>query len=403
MISDYFNIAWKNLRKRKLRSWLTMIGIIISIATIFVLISLSIGLQNAVEEQFRLLGSDKFFIQPKGQLGAPGTGGAVELTLNDVKIVEKSKGVKEILYMNVGNGKVEFEKQSRYFMVAGISLETMDVYIETGSLKVEEGKMLEKGEKGKVMLGSYFKHNNLFKKPVRAGDKILINGKEFEVASILEPIGNPSDDQNVIMSFEDAQELFNIGDRVDAIVVQIKEGEDINLVAEDVGKKLRKSRGVTEKTQDFSISTPEELLKSFGTILNIITAFLSGIAAISLLVGGIGIMNTMYTSVVERTREIGVMKAIGARNKDIMLIFLIESGLLGLVGGILGVLLGMGAGKLVEFIALKSLGTDLLRVAFPAYLIIGCLGFAFLIGAVSGTFPAWKASKTNVIETLRYE
>ena len=403
MISDYFNIAWKNLRKRKLRSWLTMIGIIISIATIFVLISLSIGLQNAVEEQFRLLGSDKFFIQPKGQLGAPGTGGAVELTLNDVKIVEKSKGVKEILYMNVGNGKVEFEKQSRYFMVAGISLETMDVYIETGSLKVEEGKMLEKGEKGKVMLGSYFKHNNLFKKPVRAGDKILINGKEFEVASILEPIGNPSDDQNVIMSFEDAQELFNIGDRVDAIVVQIKEGEDINLVAEDVGKKLRKSRGVTEKTQDFSISTPEELLKSFGTILNIITAFLSGIAAISLLVGGIGIMNTMYTSVVERTREIGVMKAIGARNKDIMLIFLIESGLLGLVGGILGVLLGMGAGKLVEFIALKSLGTDLLRVAFPAYLIIGCLGFAFLIGAVSGTFPAWKASKTNVIEALRYE
>ena len=380
-----------------------MIGIIISIATIFVLISLSIGLQNAVEEQFRLLGSDKFFIQPKGQLGAPGTGGAVELTLNDVKIVEKSKGVKEILYMNVGNGKVEFEKQSRYFMVAGISLETMDVYIETGSLKVEEGKMLEKGEKGKVMLGSYFKHNNLFKKPVRAGDKILINGKEFEVASILEPIGNPSDDQNVIMSFEDAQELFNIGDRVDAIVVQIKEGEDINLVAEDVGKKLRKSRGVTEKTQDFSISTPEELLKSFGTILNIITAFLSGIAAISLLVGGIGIMNTMYTSVVERTREIGVMKAIGARNKDIMLIFLIESGLLGLVGGILGVLLGMGAGKLVEFIALKSLGTDLLRVAFPAYLIIGCLGFAFLIGAVSGTFPAWKASKTNVIEALRYE
>ena len=380
-----------------------MIGIIISIATIFVLISLSIGLQNAVEEQFRLLGSDKFFIQPKGQLGAHGTGGAVELTLDDVKIVEKSKGVKEVLYMNVGNGKVEFEKQSRYFMVAGISLETMDVYIETGSLKVEEGKMLEKGEKGKVMLGSYFKHNNLFKKPVRAGDKILINGKEFEVASILEPIGNPSDDQNVIMSFEDAQELFNIGDRVDAIVVQIKEGEDINLVAEDVGKKLRKSRGVTEKTQDFSISTPEELLKSFGTILNIITAFLSGIAAISLLVGGIGIMNTMYTSVVERTREIGVMKAIGARNKDIMLIFLIESGLLGLVGGILGVLLGMGAGKLVEFIALKSLGTDLLRVAFPAYLIIGCLGFAFLIGAVSGTFPAWKASKTNVIETLRYE
>jgi len=251
------------------------------------------------------------------------------------------------------------------------------------------------------MLGSYFKHNNLFKKPVRAGDKILINGKEFEVASILEPIGNPSDDQNVIMSFEDAQELFNIGDRVDAIVVQIKEGEDINLVAEDVGKKLRKSRGVTEKTQDFSISTPEELLKSFGTILNIITAFLSGIAAISLLVGGIGIMNTMYTSVVERTREIGVMKAIGARNKDIMLIFLIESGLLGLVGGILGAIIGLGMAFGVSSLASSFLGENILAVSISWPLLIFAVAFSFAIGTLSGIMPAIQASRLNPVEALR--
>jgi len=111
----------------------------------------------------------------------------------------------------------------------------------------------------------------------------------------------------------------------------------------------------------------------------------------------------MYTSVVERTKEIGVMKAIGAKNKDIMIIFLIESGLLGLVGAAIGVLLGFGISKTIEYIAVNSLNTTLLQAAAPAYLVVGCLVFGFLIGAISGTFPAWQASKTNVVDALRYE
>jgi len=166
---------------------------------------------------------------------------------------------------------------------------------------------------------------------------------------------------------------------------------------------LRKSRGVTEKNQDFSILTPEELLESFGNILAIITSFLGGIAAISLFVGAVGIANTMYTSVLERTREIGIMKAVGAQNSDIMWIFLIESGLLGLVGACIGVGLGYGVGKTIEYIAINQLNTTLLQIAAPAWLIGGCLGFGFLIGAVSGTLPAIQASKTNVVDALRYE
>ncbi len=128
-----------------------------------------------------------------------------------------------------------------------------------------------------------------------------------------------------------------------------------------------------------------------------------GIAAVSLLVGGIGIMNTMYTSILERNREIGIMKAIGAQNKDILSIFLIESGLLGLVGGVMGVIFGFSISKIIEYIAVQQLGTKLLQAASPLWLIIACLAFAFLTGSISGLWPAWQASKTNVVDAVRYE
>jgi putative ABC transport system permease protein len=162
-------------------------------------------------------------------------------------------------------------------------------------------------------------------------------------------------------------------------------------------------RGVTEKSIDFTILTPEELLKSFDMILNIVTAFLIGVAAISLIVGGIGIANTMYTSVLERTREIGVMKSIGAKNSDVLLIFLIESGLLGLTGGLVGVLLGTLIAKSVEYIAINYLGTTLLAAAIPLSLVLGCLAFAFFAGIIFGGWPAWNASKIRPTDALRYE
>ena len=135
MIKDYFIISIRNLRKRGLRSWLTMLGIFISIATIFTLVSLSLGLQAAVEEQFELLGSDKFFIMPRGQAGPPGAGGAVQLTVQEVNVIEKVNGVKAVSYDTIGNAKVEFNDEARYLMIIGIPLESSEVFIETGFYK----------------------------------------------------------------------------------------------------------------------------------------------------------------------------------------------------------------------------------------------------------------------------
>ncbi len=403
MIKDYALLAWRNLRKRKLRSWLTAIGIIISISTIFVLISISIGLQSAVEEQFRMLGTDKFFVQAKGQLGAPGTGGAVELTIKDVNAIEKVRGVKEVTWFVAANAKIEYHNKIRYTMVVGVDLDTFGLFTESTSFKIAEGKQLKESEVRSIMLGYDYKFGNVFDKPVNLGDTVMINDLPFKVRGIIEKIGNPQDDSQIYANAKEVREAFNILERIDSIIVQINKGEDVRNVAELVNKKLKNTRAVTEKTKDFDVFTPEELLGIFGNILNIITAFLVGIAAISLVVGAIGIMNTMYTSVLERTSEIGVMKAVGAKNSDILKIFLIESGLIGLIGGILGVALGFGAAKLIEFIVVQQLNTNLLRAAAPWYLIVGCLAFAFLAGAISGIWPAWRATKIKVVDALRYE
>jgi putative ABC transport system permease protein len=404
MIKDFFILAVRNLRKRGLRSWLTMLGIFISIATIFMLVSLSLGLQGAVEEQFRTLGADKFFVQPAtGFLGPPGSVGGVVLTEKDAEVVSKVRGVKDYSFFVAGNAKIEFSGKTRYMMVWGIPPDQMDVYLEIGSFEIEDGRNLKKGDVNSVTLGNHHKTANLWDRQVNAGDKLTINDQDFKVRGVLGLIGNPDDDRSIIMDMKSFRELFDVPERIDVIMVQTEQGEDIKEVAKRVENKLRKTRDVNEDNQDFTILTPEELLEGFRNVLNIITVFLAGVAAISLLVGAIGIANTMYTSVLERTKEIGVMKSIGAKNSDIAWIFLIESGLLGTVGAGIGVLLGYAVGKGVEFYAINVLNTTLLQIATPLWLILGCLGFGFLIGAVSGTLPAIQASKTNVVDALRYE
>ncbi|MDD5012099.1 MAG: ABC transporter permease [Candidatus Nanoarchaeia archaeon] len=401
MLKDYSKLALKNLRKRKLRSWLTITGIVISISVIFVLISLSLGLKGAIDEQFKILGTDKLFIMPKGNFGAGVS--AAQLTTFDVDEIEKVEGVKEISYATIGSGEIEFNKQKKYFIVIGIPLDRMELFTTSANLEMDDGSELREGEKGKVMLGYDYKYNFVFDKPIISGNKIIINGKEFRVSGIVGAIGNPSDDKNIYMSMEDFKELFNSGNRVDQIIVQVDDEKEVKETSERIEKRLMKFRDVDEKTKDFDIATPEELLASFDIILNIITAFLVGIASISLFVGGVGIANTMYTSVLERTKEIGTMKAVGAKNRDILFIFLFESGLLGLIGGVIGVALGFMISKTVEFIAVNQLHTTLLKAASPAYLVVGSLVFAFLIGALSGGIPALKASKLKPVDALRYE
>ena len=403
MILDYFGFSISNLQKRKLRSWLTLLGIVISILIIFVLASLSIGLQESVKEQFREIGADKFFVQPKGFVGLVGGDSAAKLTLEDVKTIEKVQGVRKTGTMGVESAKIEFGDEIRFTRIVGLDVDSIDLFFESSGLEIIDGKKLRKSQKRKIVLGNSYVDNSFLQKGVSLGNQISINDEKFRVVGILSSAGNSEDDRQIYMEKEEFDEFFETEGRISIITVQIESESDLKDIANKVEKKLRFSRDVKEENQDFSILTPEEILQSFGNILDILTGFLLGIAGISLLVGGINVANTMYTSVLERTKEIGIMKSIGARNGSVLTLFVVEAGILGLVGGLIGIFLGILISKSVEIYVDKFLGFGLLEAAFPTYLVVGCLGFSFVVGIFSGIWPAMQAVKVKPVEALRYE
>jgi len=186
-------------------------------------------------------------------------------------------------------------------------------------------------------------------------------------------------------------------------MVKIDDGEEPSVVAERIEEELRDFRDEDEGAESFQVQTFEQILEQVGVVLNIISAVLIGIAAISLLVGGVGIMNTMYTAVLERTKEIGIMKSIGGRNSDIMMIFLLESGMYGLVGGGVGVIVGALMSLIVSKVAGVALGIDYFQADITWWLIVGALTFSFVVGVLSGVLPAKQASKMQPVDALRYE
>lgn len=404
MIKDFFRLGLSNIRKRRLRSWLTMIGIFVGIASVVALISLGQGLQKYIDEEFEKLGRDKIMVQPKGALGGPGTE-SVTFTDRDIKEVRKVPGVSDALGLSMKSVKLEFNDVVRYFYAMGVPTdEGRGLYEELfESYEIEKGRDIKEGDKYKVVLGHYYLDRNLFEENVKLGDKILINGRKFDVVGFWEVVGNPTDDQNVYLSQETIEDMFNISGEYSYMAAKIAPGIEPIDGAEKIEKALRKSRDLKEGQEDFTVQTTEELMDTFNSLLNTVQIVLIGIAAISLLVGGIGIMNTMYTAVLERTKEIGIMKALGARNSSIMLLFLIESGILGLIGGAIGVILGVLFSETVEIVATNVLQSALLQAYFPWYLIVGSLAFSFIVGSISGLLPAYNASKQQPVDSLRYE
>jgi len=244
------------------------------------------------------------------------------------------------------------------------------------------------------------KKDNGFGKPILPGEKVKLNGEIFEVVGILESKGSFMFDGAIFVNEDVLRDLVGNKNDVDLIAVKVKNMNDVDKAKVSVEKYLRKERDVKEGEEDFTVETAQATLDTINSVLGGVQAFIIIIASISMIVGAIGIINTMFTSVMERRREIGIMKSIGAKNSDIFYLFLIESGLLGAVGGGLGILFG----SLVAIVGTNGLSVALGLDVAPSIslmMIVVALISSFVLGAVSGIVPAMQAARMNPVDALR--
>ena len=405
MIVDYFRIGLKNISRRKLRSWLTMLGIVVGIASVIALIGLGNGLRTAITGQFGGVSADILTIQASGIAfaGPPGTGAINRL---DSGLVEKIASIPEIDFAAsrlIRGASTEFNNRLSISGIASVPDGSIGrELLRILDLKARDGRLLRDGDGKSVVIGSnYQKPDNGYGKAINPGDKMLINGVRFTVVGIIEPQGSFLIDNIILMYEEEMNDLLGIEDETDIIVARVKSLDDIDRAKEKVERLLRKERGVKEGEEDFTVDTAQSVIQSINNILGGVQAFVIIIASISMIVGAIGIINTMFTAVLERRKEIGIMKSIGGRNSDIFSLFLIESGLLGTVGGLVGILLG----QLAVFGGIKGLELGLgvtIQYEVNIVLLIGTLIGSFLLGALSGVIPAVQAAKLNPVDALRH-
>ncbi len=418
MFLDYMKLSLHSIRSRSLRSWLTILGIVIGVTAVVALIAVGQGMQQSVKKQFEVIGYDTImvfpgFAAPAGQgqeqrppmMGMFG-GGAPPVAL-DLGVLERLPQVEKFGYLRTETAIVKSEKMQGFLRLTGLSpgiTEKFGGYFN--KFPLAEGRNFQEDEQFAVILG----HQVAANLGVGLGDEITIEDRPFQVVGVLAEmearggaIGFRGMENALFVPIQALEALYGKEGTISMALVKAAEGADMTKVAEQV-KLILGQQG-----SPVSTVTAEEISKQISGVLGTMQMTLATIAAISLLVGGVGVMNTMYTSILERTREIGIMKAVGAKDRHVLNLFLIESGLMGIIGGALGTLFGIA----VSSVAGRFMGRALafgpmmegnsFTAAFSPGLIIGALAFSLALGALSGAMPARRAAKLCPVEALRYE
>jgi putative ABC transport system permease protein len=410
--------AIESLNGNKMRSGLTVLGIVIGVAAVIAMLAVGNGAQASITGSISSIGTNLLFVfsgaPDNGPGGGPGSGRSGNnnrpLTLSDADAISDpfaAPSVESVAPAIQGNGTLTFGGEKSTTTISGVTPD----YATVRNLELAEGEFLNEeqmlGRMSVVVLGpetaiAIFGHADGI-----VGETIRVEGQPFRVIGVLVAKGGGafgSEDNAAYIPFTTAQARLikrESRDQIDVLFVQATTAESVTQASDEISNILRQRHRTPIGADDFTVFTQQDFLKTFETITGVLTIFLGGIAGISLLVGGIGIMNIMLVSVTERTREIGLRKALGARKKDILLQFLTESSLLSLIGGIIGVMFGWLIAFTVGQVATAT-GNNFTPIV-GANAIILSTSFSAIIGLFFGIYPASRAASLEPVEALRYE
>lgn len=397
MIQDIFEMSLKSLTRKQIRSFLTLAGVVIGIAAIVCLLSIGQGLTNSVNEQFEQLGTNIVYMLGMNPLS--GTSNTIDFSDSDISWVEGVSGVDYVLPLYSGVGTMQANSVRKNVMILSMDLDKSSLFEEYGYFDVEEGRRIEEGDTQGILITKQLAEDG-FDKPLNAKKLVTINDLPYKIIGIQKPLKvvvgdyNP---ENLILMSESAFKKFSPNSTPTYLMIVTFSREDNSKIADELTKHFEDKYG----QRSIYVYTSDQLLDQINSIYAIITFFLIGVSAIAMIVGGVGIMNAMITSVMEKTKEIGIMKALGASNYTILMIFIIEAALIGLIGGAMGTILGYGLSQIISFFVSES-GMILQGVISLEITLIG-LGFSTIVGVISGYLPALRAANLDPIEALRYE
>lgn len=400
MLKNLIIFTWQGLRHRPLRSWLTILGIVIGIMLVVTILVLGAGIQGAITNTIQMFGTDLISLVP-GKETNPFLGviGGQRFREEDLFALEKIPGVKFVSPELLGTFNVEYRGEKKTVLVHGLYWkESIELIEQAEGFKLAAGRYPESNDVNEAVIGSKAA-SSLFKNQIRVGDEIIIKSKRLKIVGIFSPLGEATSDNLIFLGMPIFRTLSGIGRVAGSANFKILPGADIDLVAAQIKAELSKQTVV----RDFAVITPQKANRLVGNVLLIIELALAALAGISLLVGAVGITNTMYTSVLERTRQIGIMKAVGASSDAILSVFLIESGVMGLVGGLIGIVLGISSAYAIGVVSsLLGIHGIFSFVSIDFFGVFAVLAITLVTGIIAGILPARQAARLEPAEALRY-